>query len=193
MELFHRACSVDGEARRALFEEAEHGDPALRRELERLLSSDGEASGFFARLDDERDLFDDERLEGVRLGPYRLLEKIDEGGASLVYRAARDDALYDREVAIKLLRFGLVSDELERRFRNERQILAALQHPHIAQLLDGGTTADGSPYLVMELIEGHAHRHLLRPARPRPAPPPRALPRRLQRRAVRPPPAPRAP
>ena len=71
-----------------------------------------------------------------------------------VYRAVRDDDAFRKTVALKLVRGGRRSDDFARRFRQERQILARLQHPNIATVLDGGTTADGQPYLVMEYIDG---------------------------------------
>jgi serine/threonine-protein kinase len=88
------------------------------------------------------------------VGAYRLLQEIGRGGMGAVYRAVRDDDEYRKRVAIKLLRKGMDSEEILRRFRNERQILAGVEHPHIAKLHDGGTAEDGRPYFVMELVEG---------------------------------------
>ncbi len=93
---------------------------------------------------------------GRRVGAYRLLRKLGEGGMGVVYLAQRADDEYDSAVSIKLLRHALGGEKLESRFRRERQILAQLDHPHIARLHDGGTTADGVPYFVMEFIEGTA-------------------------------------
>jgi len=89
-----------------------------------------------------------------RIGPYRVLRELGRGGMGVVYLAERDDGEYRRRVAIKLLREGPEADELERRFRAERQILASLAHPNIAQLVDGGITDGNLPYLVMEYVEG---------------------------------------
>ena len=89
-----------------------------------------------------------------RIGPYRLLDTIAQGGMGTVYRAVRDDDAFQKTVALKLVRGGRGSDYFERRFRRERQILARLQHPNIATVLDGGTTEDGQPYLVMEHVAG---------------------------------------
>ncbi len=94
-------------------------------------------------------------LIGKRLGPWRVLELLGEGGMGLVYLGARDDQTYEQRVAIKVIRHvaaGTAEDFA--RFRRERQILARLEHPGIARLLDGGTTDDGSPYLVMEYVDG---------------------------------------
>ena len=91
---------------------------------------------------------------GTLLGAYRLLRVLGRGGMGVVYLAERADEEFEKRVAIKLMPRGLESDEAERRFRLERQVLARLEHPHIAGLLDGGVTNEGYPYLVMELVEG---------------------------------------
>lgn len=91
---------------------------------------------------------------GRRLGNYRIVSEIGRGGMSHVYKAVRDDEQYYKEVAIKLLSPGLATDSLLQRLRAERQILAGLSHPHIAQLLDGGVTESNAPYLVMEYVAG---------------------------------------
>ena len=91
---------------------------------------------------------------GLRVGAYQLVEEIGSGGMGAVYRAFRADDEYRKQVAIKLVRAEQDSKAVIQRFRNERQILATLDHPHIARLLDGGTTRECSPYFVMELIEG---------------------------------------
>lgn len=89
-----------------------------------------------------------------RFGPYRVLEEIGHGGMGTVFLAERDDDQYHKRVAIKVLRRGMARTDLVQRFRHERQILASLDHPGIARLLDGGIGTDGSPYLVMEYLEG---------------------------------------
>ena len=93
---------------------------------------------------------------GRKIGVYMIVEQIGHGGMGEIYRAARADGQYDKQVAIKLVRVGLDTPYLVERFRHERQILASLDHPNIARLHDGGTTEDGVPYLVMELIDGIA-------------------------------------
>ena len=93
-------------------------------------------------------------LEGQRLGPYRIVHKIGSGGMGDVYLAERADEEYQQQVAIKLVRSGMFSRQVQGRLRMERQILATLQHPNIARLLDGGRAPDGTPYLVMEYIDG---------------------------------------
>ena len=89
-----------------------------------------------------------------RIGPYRVLRRLGRGGMGEVLLAERADGLFEQRVAIKLLRLGMASDEILDRFSRERRILARLEHPHIARLLDGGATEDGRPYFVMELVEG---------------------------------------
>jgi serine/threonine protein kinase len=107
-----------------------------------------------------------EFLIGQRLGPYKLLRALGRGGMGDVYLAERDDDQYRQQVAIKLVRGGFISPHVQGRLRIERQILASLQHPNIARLLDGGTAPDDTPYLVMEYIEGepidvYCNRHKL--------------------------------
>jgi len=123
------------------------GDAALRAELDALLAADAAAEGFLdasATLPDART---DERV-----GPYRLLHELGQGGMGRVFLAERADALYHKRVAIKFLRLDL--GDLRARFANERRILAALDHPGIAKLLDAGSDARGAPYVVMEYVEG---------------------------------------
>lgn len=93
-------------------------------------------------------------LVGQRLGPYRVRRLFGRGGMGAVYEAERDDAHYQQRVAIKTLWRGADSEVLLQRFRSERQILAALQHPNIAQLIDGGSTETGTPWLAMEFVDG---------------------------------------
>src|SRR5262249_34948478 len=89
-----------------------------------------------------------------RIGPYRLIRELGSGGMGSVYLAERADGQYRKKVAIKLIRRGMDSEFIIRRFRNERQILADLSHPNIAGLLDGGSTEDGLPYFVLEHVDG---------------------------------------
>jgi eukaryotic-like serine/threonine-protein kinase len=91
---------------------------------------------------------------GRQIGVYKILERIASGGMGEVYRAIRTDGVYDKQVAVKVVRHGFDVGSLIERFYNERRILASLEHSNIARLLDGGSFDDGIPYLVMELIEG---------------------------------------
>jgi serine/threonine protein kinase len=95
-----------------------------------------------------------DEFAGERIGPYRILRAIGSGGMGVVYLAERADEQYEQNVAIKLVRQRLLDPDIAKRLLSERQILADLDHPNIARLLDGGTLADGTPYLVMEYIEG---------------------------------------
>ncbi len=91
---------------------------------------------------------------GERIGPYRIVGELGRGGMGVVYLGERDDGVFRRRVAIKIIRGGADAAEMHRRFQAERQILASLEHPNIAHLLDGGLTGDGRQYLVLEYIEG---------------------------------------
>ena len=95
-----------------------------------------------------------EELVGKRLGVWRLTAVIGHGGMGTVYRAVRDDKAFEKEAALKVIRRGMDSANVVASFRRERQILALLDHPYIARLLDGGTTDDGLPFFVMEHVEG---------------------------------------
>jgi len=129
-------------------------NPKLREELESLLHNHDRAGDLLekpAHLHSEP--LEDARV-GCNIGPYFTVAKIGEGGMGAVYRAVRVDDHYLKQVAIKLVRSGFSGRQHISRFKNERQILASLDHPNIARLLDGGALEDGTPYLVMEYIEG---------------------------------------
>src|SRR5688500_14138652 len=91
---------------------------------------------------------------GRRVGAYRLEDEVGRGGMGVVYRAQRVDSEFEQTVAIKLIKRGMDTDQILKRFRRERQITAALNHPNIAYFLGGGSTEDGLPYFVMEFIVG---------------------------------------
>src|SRR5690606_10413528 len=91
---------------------------------------------------------------GALVGPYRVVGEAGRGGMGVVYRARRADGTFEKEVALKLVKRGMDTDEVLARFRRERQVLASLDHPGIARLLDGGAADDGRPYLAMEYVEG---------------------------------------
>ena len=158
-ELFDEALGRPLDERRAFLDQSCGSDPTLRRQVERLLAADGEAARFLGRsvLEDFERLLGDgasASAESRSIGPYRLIRQIGEGGMSKVWLAVRADREVRRRVAIKCLRRGMATEDLRRRLRRERQILASLDHPHIARLFDVGTTASGLPYFVMEYIEG---------------------------------------
>ncbi|MEL6302439.1 MAG: serine/threonine-protein kinase [Pseudomonadota bacterium] len=144
--------------RSAFISEACGSDREMRDEVESLLSRQADANAFFDRFADDLTPDTTKRsdipsLSGTDVGPYRLTEVIGRGGMGVVYRAARNDGAFEQEVALKLLPTGVSEDHLQR-FEAERQILAPLQHPHIARLLDGGFSADGTPYFVMDYVDG---------------------------------------
>jgi tetratricopeptide (TPR) repeat protein len=150
--------------RAAALDDACGADTALREELQRLvreaddadpwLTPGGALQGPFgadlmAQLSAQDGLDD-----GVQMGPFRILRELGRGGMGVVYLAERADGGFAQQVALKVLKRGLETDEVLARFRQERQILASLTHPNIARLLDGGMTADERPYFAMELVEG---------------------------------------
>lgn len=159
-ELFDLAMSLDEAERDGFLAESCTDDPDMLAYV-RLLVVDNE----LAESAIERTIVDTmsqafgsaeppEGIQGEMIGPYRVERLIGSGGMGMVYLAERADEQYEQRVAIKLGRHRLVDPQTELRFRNERQILADLDHPNIARLLDGGTTPEGVPYLVMEYIDG---------------------------------------
>jgi eukaryotic-like serine/threonine-protein kinase len=160
-ELFEAALEREPTTRPAFLAEAAADDPTLAEAVLGLLASHERADGFLsgrpasegsaaAGTPDEPPA----SLEGRRLGSYRLLAEIGHGGMGAVYRAVRDDNQYSKQVAVKLIVGGWESAFTHTRFKTERQILANLEHANIARLLDGGTSEEGWPYLVMEYVEG---------------------------------------
>lgn len=133
-------------------------DTELQAEVQSLLDSHDGATGFLETPALARNQLPQlpEPGPGDVLGVYRIVQKIGEGGMSMVYQAIRDDDQFRKLVAVKILKRGMDTEQLLRRFHNERQILAHFDHPHIAKLLDGGTTPDGRPYFVMEFIAGES-------------------------------------
>jgi serine/threonine-protein kinase len=134
-------------------------DMALREEVRSLLTVDRNAGGFLRNPTAESRVrlgaVDAEPAEtGRRVGAYRLTRQIGAGGMGSVWLAERDDQQFRQQVAVKLIKRGMDTDQVLGRFRAERQVLARLQHPNIARLYDGGATDDGLPFLVMEHIQG---------------------------------------
>ena len=163
-QLVDQALELAPAEREAFVATHSDGDEAIQREVRDLLAADDDMeSGFLEQpaafrvrgpdVDAEEQPGPDPMV-GRMIGPYRIETLLGRGGMGAVYLARRADDEYEHQVAIKLLHPGFVSAELVRRFRSERQILARLDHRNIAKLLDGGTTEDGQPYLVMERIDG---------------------------------------
>lgn len=158
-ELFERALEMPQDERDGLLRDLDATDPVLAGEVRSLLSAH-DASGDFlehpprglaAEILEEAT---EDGLIGQLLGAYRVERRIGRGGAGSVYAASRTDGAFVRHVAIKVVRRGVATPEMLRRFEAERRILASIDHPSIARLLDAGSTVDGRPYLVMELIDG---------------------------------------
>jgi serine/threonine-protein kinase len=158
------ALSLPEEERAAHLVEACAGDADLRREVEELLAAEAGGGSFLAGSALERaapllaDVMATEPSPPPagerRAGAYRLLGELGEGGMGTVYLAERVDGQFEHQVAVKVLKQGLASEDSRRRFLQERQILARLEHPGIARLLDGGVTAEAAPFFVMERVEG---------------------------------------
>jgi len=157
--LYYAARERGPDLRASFLDQACAGDASLRLEVESLLASDEQAGDFLntPAMKIATEEIAEERarsLVGRQLGHYRLLSQLGAGGMGEVYLAARADDQFRKQVAIKLVKRGMDTDNILRRFRHERQILAALDHPNIARLLDGGVSEDGLPYFVMEYIAG---------------------------------------
>jgi len=155
--VLNEALDIRPEDRPAFLDGACAGDETLRREVDSLLASVDKSVGFIERPLHRvaQDLAQESEGPGSRVQAYQLLKLIGEGGMGKVYLAARADDQYSKQVAIKLLQAGFAQTTVMLlRFRSERQILADLDHPNIARLLDGGATPSGLPFLAMEYVDG---------------------------------------
>ena len=146
-ERFGAALAREPAERGAFWAIACGGDEALRQEIDSLLAAHEQSGTTTSSIAKDS-------LSGRHIGPYQLMHRIGQGGMAMVYLATRADDQYRKCVAIKLILPGLHTADVLRRFRNERQTLAALDHPNIVKLLDGGETEDRLPYLVMDYVEG---------------------------------------
>ena len=158
--IFHAAIEFEStEDRSAYLDEACRDQPKLRSEIESLLAAHVEDDGFISQFipavtpTADSSLMGD--LIGSHVGPYVLREQIGEGGMGVVYVAEQAEPL-KRKVALKIIKPGMASDEVVARFQAERQALAMMDHPHIAQVYDGGVTESDRPFFVMELVHGVA-------------------------------------
>ena len=154
-EIFHRASDLSPEQRAAFL--GELPDATLRRRVEELLVASAEAETIDdweapAILLEAKSTVDQHRAE--RVDRYKLLEPIGSGGMGIVYKAVRADDAFSKLVAVKIVHTAAADPEVLRRFVQERKILAELEHPNIARLIDGGATGQGSPLLAMEYVEG---------------------------------------
>ena len=162
-ELFHRVRGLEPQEREACLQQVPAGDERIVAAVRRLLAAAPEADSRFERPPSLAGLLEGMEppvagaageMEGSLVGVWRIDRKLASGGMGDVYLAHRADDQFRKQAAVKLLRRGFDSELMRRRFRTERQILASLEHPGIARLLDGGIHSDGSPYLVMEYVEG---------------------------------------
>jgi eukaryotic-like serine/threonine-protein kinase len=163
-ELFDAIADLPAESWNAALDELGVDDPALREEVLALLRADGEdlirtvveaqAPQMVADMAREDAEIEQQNLAGLVVGSFRLIREVGSGGMGTVWLAERIDGGFDQEVAIKLIRPGWDAREVMARFRAERQILAHLNHPNIAHLIDGGMTAEGRPWLALEYVDG---------------------------------------
>ena len=154
-DLFETARSLDDDRRERLLQSQAARDADLADRLRALLDADahtGVIDALAPRFVSLGRLLDDSRPD--RIGAYRVVREVGRGGMGIVYLAERVDGDFEQRVAVKLINGVYHDSRLHRRFLNERRILAGLQHPGIARLLDGGMTGDGRPYLVMEYVDG---------------------------------------
>ena len=162
--LFHAALELGPAERSAFLASACKDDGELRVQVEKLLAAHDEPGDFLVSpalvnaggISADAELLNADGVEraGQRVGAYEIIREIGHGGMGTVFLAVRADDEYRKQVAIKLVKRGMDTDMILRRFMMERQILANLEHPNIARLLDGGSTQDGLPYFVMEYVEG---------------------------------------
>jgi serine/threonine protein kinase len=174
-EIVFSALKFQSSAERAAFwDRACSGDAALRAEVEKIWAEYIEAEGFFDEcqpslssgaeavrlLADSTDFtegisaaFDSDKIVGSKIGPYKLLQKIGEGGCGVVYMAEQEKPVR-RRVALKVIKLGMDTKNVIARFEAERQALAMMDHPNIARVLEAGATETGRPYFVMELVRG---------------------------------------
>ncbi len=156
--IFLAAADLPREEQALFLENACHGDRDLLLEVQSLLNSDRKSGEKITRAveDEAQSLFGLSPIVGSRLGAWRVVREIGRGGMGAVYLATRDDDQFSKNVAIKLVKRGMDTAEVQRRFQHERQILAGLDHPYIARLIDAGTAPDGRSFIVMEYVIGQS-------------------------------------
>ncbi len=153
--LFQSAIALERDERAEFLSRNCQQDSQLQNLVERMIAADEEAASFLEESPVQSILasVNAEQLTGKRVGHYRIIQELGRGGMGAVFLARREDE-FEKVVALKIIKRGMDTDDTLRRFRNERQILAHLDHPNIARLLDGGTTDDGLPYFVLEYVNG---------------------------------------
>jgi len=155
-DLFFAAADLPAAEQHRFLDNACADNPGLRRDVDSLLAADRTHSHDIdlAVKAAAQEVLGADPVLGARFGGWRVSREIGRGGMGVVYLVVRDDAQFQKQAALKLIRAGMDTAELLLRFRHERQILASLDHPYIARLIDGGTTPEGRPFLVMEYVEG---------------------------------------
>jgi len=152
-DLFEAAADLDAPAAEAYLK-THCPDTGMRREVQALITNTTRAEAFFSKPSIELQDDSGEPHPDERIGPYRVVRRIGRGGMGSVFLAVRADGEFHKHVAVKVIRSGLATPALLRQFKAERQMLARLDHPNIARLLDAGVTASGLPYVMMEYVEG---------------------------------------
>ncbi len=158
-DIFEASLEREPSARAQFIAEQSGGNDAIRQAAEQMLRDFDESGDFLeapalVEFGFDGAQFDPGYEQGRRIGPYRIVSEIGQGGMGAVYLAERADDAYEKRVAIKMVWPGGIRSEINRRFNIERRVLAALEHPNIARLLDGGVTDDGWSYVVMEYVDG---------------------------------------
>ena len=157
-EVLDQALEIDPGRRQDFLDKIGETEPEISREVESLLGCEGGAEGFLQShaISYSDGLIDDttSALVGKIVGRYMVVNELGSGGMGSVFLAERTDGEFRQKVALKIVRPGLDTADVRRRFLDERQILANLEHPNIARLIDGGTTDDGLPFFAMEFVEG---------------------------------------
>lgn len=155
-EIFSVAAELESAERDSYLDDVGRSSPELRERAVALLATLDSETGMGRIVGAAALQAVESKLPSIggMLGPYRLTGIVGRGGMGVVYRAVRADDAYRKDVAVKVASFGMDTADLRRRFVRERQILANLEHPNIARIIDGGTTAEGTPYVVMEFVSG---------------------------------------
>ncbi len=158
-ELFYEALAYPPDQRNTFLKKECGTDLSLQQEVESLLAAYSQSEDFIKSPASKNALeFLQHREvqlpEGERIGAYSIVREIGRGGMGAVYLGTRADELFQKSVAIKVIKRGMDTDDVLRHFRNEQQILGNFDHPNIARLIDAGITASGLPYFIMEYVEG---------------------------------------
>lgn len=157
-QIFSEAIELNESERKKYVKMASKSDSELQQEVLSLLEAHEMPGALDQSIDELRlsaiTVAKEDRMKGRRIGRYRIADELGHGGMGSVYRAERADGEFEQIAALKLLHSPFATVNQVKRFKSERQILASLKHPNIAELYDGGFTSDGQPYIVMEYLEG---------------------------------------